>query len=291
MKDFNAVAKQPLKDAASEGRSLWRTQPLKEAASEGSSLWRTQPLKDAQPLKEAASEGRSLWRKQPLKEAASEGSSLWRKQPLKDAASEGSSLWRTQPLKDAASEGSSLWRKQPLKDAASEGRSLWRTQPLNPNPKIWFYTFLYFQHISFFIPGSSHLISYHRHRHLLSNISLKHRTRFACSAPCRESWRCRGGYLTGAARPVPLSSGSGCSATCCPGGARPESPPTGWSAAGPVRPRTGSGGCKRCRRRPLRSGGRGGWGWSCGWVCCSWPKLKKMVRTRDNEQDDTVFDI
>lgn len=82
-------------------------------------------------------------------------------------------------------------------------------------------------------------------------------------------------YLTAAAPPVLLSSGSGCSATCCLCGATRGSPPTGWILADPERPRTESGGCRRRRPHPRRSSGRGGLRWWCGWACCSWPRLKR----------------
>lgn len=83
------------------------------------------------------------------------------------------------------------------------------------------------------------------------------------------------GYLTAVAPLVRLSSGSGCSATCCLCGATHGSPPTGWISADPERPQTESDGCKRCRPRPRRSSGRGGSRSWCGWACCSWPELKR----------------
>lgn len=70
-----------------------------------------------------------------------------------------------------------------------------------------------------------------------------------------------------------LSSGSARSATGSPCGAIPWSLLIGWSVGGPVRPQTASGGCKRCRRRRLRWCARAGWGWWCGWACCSWKAL------------------
>lgn len=70
-----------------------------------------------------------------------------------------------------------------------------------------------------------------------------------------------------------LSSGSGHSATGSPCGAILWSLLIGWSVGGPVRQRTASGGCKRCRRRRLRWCARVGWGWWCGWACCSWKAL------------------
>lgn len=76
-------------------------------------------------------------------------------------------------------------------------------------------------------------------------------------------------YLTGVAQLVRLSSGSGCSATCCLCDARHESPLTGWTAADPGRQQTESGGCRRCRLHPRRSGAHGGSGWWCGSACCS----------------------
>lgn len=80
----------------------------------------------------------------------------------------------------------------------------------------------------------------------------------------------RGGVLL-----VPLSSGSGCSATWCLGDATHGSPPTGWTLVDPGRPQTGWGGCRRCRRHPRRLSGRGGWGSWCGLAYCSWPELEK----------------
>lgn len=81
-------------------------------------------------------------------------------------------------------------------------------------------------------------------------------------------------HLSPAAAPRGLlSSGSGRSATGSPCGAILWSLPTGWSAGGPGRPQTASGGCRRCRRRRLRWCARAGWGWWCGWACCSWRAL------------------
>lgn len=77
----------------------------------------------------------------------------------------------------------------------------------------------------------------------------------------------------------PLSSGSGHSATGSPCGAILWSPLIGWSGGGPVRPQTASGGCKRCRRRRLRWCARAGWGWWCGWACCSWRALRERPTT------------
>ena len=84
----------------------------------------------------------------------------------------------------------------------------------------------------------------------------------------------KGSHLSPAAgQQGPLSSGSGHSATGSPCGAILGSLRTGWSAGGPVRPQTASGGCKRCRRRRPRWCARAGWGWWCGWACCSWKAL------------------
>lgn len=60
-------------------------------------------------------------------------------------------------------------------------------------------------------------------------------------------------HLSPAAGPRGLpSSGSGRSATGSPCGAILWSLPIGWSAGGPGRPQTASGGCRRCRRHRLR---------------------------------------
>lgn len=75
------------------------------------------------------------------------------------------------------------------------------------------------------------------------------------------------------------SSGSGRFATGCLGGAILWSPLIGWSGDGPGRLQTASGGCRRCRPRPLRSCVREGWGWWCGWACCFWKGLKKGWNT------------
>lgn len=89
--------------------------------------------------------------------------------------------------------------------------------------------------------------------------------RFAHSSP----------YLTEVAQLVRLSSGSGCSATCCLCDARHAFPLTGWILAGPDHQQTESGGYKQCRPRPRRSSGHEGSRWWCGWAYCSLPKLKK----------------
>lgn len=70
-----------------------------------------------------------------------------------------------------------------------------------------------------------------------------------------------------------LSSGSGRSATGCLCGATLWSLPIGWSGDGPGRPQTASDGCRRCMQRRLQSCAREGWGWWCGWACCSWRGL------------------
>lgn len=89
-----------------------------------------------------------------------------------------------------------------------------------------------------------------------------------------------------------LSSGSGRSATGSPGGAILWSLLTGWSAGGPVRRQTASGGCRRCRRRRHRWCVRAGWGWWCGWACCFWKALAgkretlKPLYTKSNYYND-----
>lgn len=94
---------------------------------------------------------------------------------------------------------------------------------------------------------------------------------------------------------VRLSSGSGCSATCCPCGATHGSPRTGWISAAPGRQHTESGGCKRCRPRPRRSSGRGGLRWWCGWACCSWPTLKspkeELQDTKWHQSDTLNYNL
>lgn len=96
---------------------------------------------------------------------------------------------------------------------------------------------------------------------------------------CKNPHSCRfapsSTYLTEVAQLVLLSSGNGCSATCCLCDARHAFPPTGWILAGPGHQQTESDGYKQCRPRPRRSSGHEGSRWWCGWAYCSLPKLKK----------------
>lgn len=72
---------------------------------------------------------------------------------------------------------------------------------------------------------------------------------------------------------APLSSGSAHWAIWRHGDATHESPQTGRNAAVPDRLCTASDECRRCRRHPRRSDGRGGWGWWCAPVCCFYSEL------------------
>lgn len=88
--------------------------------------------------------------------------------------------------------------------------------------------------------------------------------------------------LTWWARWGSRSGGSGCSATCCRGGARCASPLTAWCGAGRCRQCTASGGCRRCTLPPLQSSARvGSAGW-CGWAASLWTEL-----SREGQLDST----
>ncbi len=70
-----------------------------------------------------------------------------------------------------------------------------------------------------------------------------------------------------------LSSGSAHWAIWHRGDATHASPLTGRSAAGPGCRCTALGGCRRCRRPPHQSDGRGGWGLWCALACCFYSAL------------------
>lgn len=86
-------------------------------------------------------------------------------------------------------------------------------------------------------------------------------------------WTLSSHLITAAGQRELLSSGSGRFATGSPCGAILWSLLIGWSGDGPARRRTASGGCRRCRRLPRRSDGRGGWGWWCAPACCFYSAL------------------
>lgn len=83
--------------------------------------------------------------------------------------------------------------------------------------------------------------------------------------------------ITGVVRLELPSSGSAHWATFHRGGATPGSPLIGWIGGGLLSPRTASDGCRRCTRRPPRSGARVGSAEWCAPAYCSYSALEGKV--------------